>query len=525
MEPTGLSSLPGLIRDCFSLGNEISTKVQDYAKSKTIAAEIAQSLKTRWNTMGQILDLLNKATPQLGSSFQLDILQEVDVLRRYLQKAIEKGSRYGLFTPGQSKSVRIALGGKDALTDLLNECDKWEDVIHKRLQIIIASQLFESLPQHSRDVISRLRKQTDPHVDVDHPPIAVEDTEALRCSWVRRVRSPPFLGKLVEFRYQEETSPLASIIDTVRMLKGATDRRMSILKCAGYYHEQLLPRLSQFVLVYSSPAGLESPRSLRDVLTGPENMRHIQSFQEIQQRLTKDNRHPPSIDKILKYIAGERRIAHPLNHRLQLANQLATAVLYVHSAGFVHKNINPENILLFTQPQSRSFPNALGYPFLVGFDRARSEQARSAHKGAVEIADCLYHHPERWGKVVWDKFSMAHDIYSIGIVLLEVGLWESFVFWIPPDMERYVTWAFLRDMVDQEKQELKPGVNPAAVQQGFIDIAKKLLPQVMGDGYTNVVVACLSGIFSEDIASGAAAEMGMLYIENVISKLEKLQLS
>src|ERR1700735_1615463 len=118
MEPTGLSSLPGLIRDCFSLGNEISTKVQDYAKSKTIAAEIAQSLKTRWNTMGQILDLLNKATPQLGSSFQLDILQEVDVLRRYLQKAMEKGSRYGLFTPGQSKSVRIALGGKDALTDL-----------------------------------------------------------------------------------------------------------------------------------------------------------------------------------------------------------------------------------------------------------------------------------------------------------------------------------------------------------------------------------------------------------------------
>jgi hypothetical protein len=47
----------------------------------------------------------------------------------------------------------------------------------------------------------------------------------------------------------------------------------------------------------------------------------------------------------------------------------------------------------------------------------------------------------------------------------------------------------------------------------------------MGDGYTKVVVACLSGIFSEDIASGAAAEMGMLYIENVISKLEKLQLS
>lgn len=39
----------------------------------------------------------------------------------------------------------------------------------------------------------------------------------------------------------------------------------------------------------------------------------------------------------------------------------------------------------------------------------------------------VYRHPLRQGNDPVDRYRMQHDIYSLGVCLLEVGLWESFV--------------------------------------------------------------------------------------------------
>jgi hypothetical protein len=39
----------------------------------------------------------------------------------------------------------------------------------------------------------------------------------------------------------------------------------------------------------------------------------------------------------------------------------------------------------------------------------------------------LDRHPTRQGTLLEEQYKMQHDIYSVGIVLLEIGLWASLV--------------------------------------------------------------------------------------------------
>jgi serine/threonine protein kinase len=239
------------------------------------------------------------------------------------------------------------------------------------------------------------------------------------------------------------------------------------------------------------------------------------------------------VDKVLALARSDRGIRHPLNHRLRLANQLANSILYVHLAQFVHKHVAPENILLLTRAGANkrgSFPYALGDPFLVGFDRTRAEQAISTGRGEMDIADCIYHHPERWGRTAGMRFSMLHDVYSLGVVLLEIALWDSLVVWLHKEFgfprERFIAWKFIRDMFDEKAGSLKDGITAEDVQEALIRYAKHHIPLIMGEGYTNVVISCLSGDFKvEKPDRFQDGGIGFVYMINVISKLEKLQLS
>jgi hypothetical protein len=36
----------------------------------------------------------------------------------------------------------------------------------------------------------------------------------------------------------------------------------------------------------------------------------------------------------------------------------------------------------------------------------------------------IYRHPRRWG-VPTESFNAIHDIYALGVVLLEIGMWRK----------------------------------------------------------------------------------------------------
>jgi hypothetical protein len=96
--------------------------------------------------------------------------------------------------------------------------------------------------------------------------------------------------------------------------------------------------------------------------------------------------------------------------------------------GWVHKAVRPSNILMLHGHDDVEFPNSLGHAYLVGFEYARRGTARSTGSGHWNWKEDIYRHPDRQNKDGVDLetyFTTNHDVYSAGVVLLELGAWTS----------------------------------------------------------------------------------------------------
>jgi hypothetical protein len=120
---------------------------------------------------------------------------------------------------------------------------------------------------------------------------------------------------------------------------------------------------------------------------------------------------------------------HPLNQRFELARKLATAVLFLYVVGWVHKAIRSANVVVLQSNQmlkKHRYPKSLGDPYLIEIESSRSVEQYSNSEERVrkaifdqDIYDHLYRVSE--DKAVDQSYTIVHDIYSLGVVLLEVS--------------------------------------------------------------------------------------------------------
>ncbi|KAI8628208.1 hypothetical protein F5Y19DRAFT_145087 [Xylariaceae sp. FL1651] len=223
-----------------------------------------------------------------------------------------------------------------------------------------------------------------------------------------------------------------------------------------------------------------------------------------------------------------------LTRVLSIARQLAKAVSFVHTCEFVHKNIRPETILVFPEPDS-AFPSALGSAYLLGFDSFRSLNFRTLRSGDAAWERNLYRHPLRQGLWAHDDYVMQHDVYSLGVCLLELGLWETFVCYegdeySDPDCKKVpsATLGLTLDAFDcNAKESLQKAVK---IKEQLVDIAGSRLPARMGDRYTEVVITCLTCLDAgnedfgdeEDMRDEDGILIGIRFIEKVLFRLSEI---
>lgn len=117
-----------------------------------------------------------------------------------------------------------------------------------------------------------------------------------------------------------------------------------------------------------------------------------------------------------------------LNLRISYAIILFETILQLHTAGWLHKELRSENIL-FIQNSSTESPSDQSLlrskMYIAGYVYARADGPLEFTEPPESEAEAdLYRHPQYLGNTRL-AYRKSFDIFSIGCILLELGLWSS----------------------------------------------------------------------------------------------------
>jgi Prion-inhibition and propagation/Protein tyrosine and serine/threonine kinase len=127
-----------------------------------------------------------------------------------------------------------------------------------------------------------------------------------------------------------------------------------------------------------------------------------------------------------------------LTERLQLGRDLAISLFFLHAANWMHKAFSSRNILFF--PKSASAARSLEEPFIVGFEYSRPDQENEPSEKLDKNPEAdIYRHPDLLTNDPV-SFHKSFDIYSFGLVLLEIAKWRPLKeIYIRSSRDRYLS--------------------------------------------------------------------------------------
>ncbi|KAI1350385.1 hypothetical protein F5Y01DRAFT_286160 [Xylaria sp. FL0043] len=168
-----------------------------------------------------------------------------------------------------------------------------------------------------------------------------------------------------------------------------------------------------------------------------------------------------------------------LNDRFHVAKMVSRYLGTLHSDGWLHKSIHSHAVKFFFRMADKDVVLDTSTPYLTEFGFSRPVDAFSAYKysasTAVDLDRDVYRHPQRFGKPSY-YFTKVHDVYSLGVVLLEIGLWKT-----------------ARQMYDEAFESAEKEPLGEDVKAEFLKRAKQELQHHMGSAYRDAVLLCLEG--------------------------------
>lgn len=209
--------------------------------------------------------------------------------------------------------------------------------------------------------------------------------------------------------------------------------------------------------------------------------------------------------RLLDMIASSSRPRPSLTTRIQIARAVATSIWYLHATDWLHQGLRSENIVFPFKPPAP--------PCLTGFDFARP--AKATERSENRYHD-LYRHPlaqfdvPREGR---DGFKKLYDIYSLGVVLYEIGMWKPVHDILGIDITG--GGIGLAEIEDTQKRLLS--------EECLMSLAADV-----GDAYMSTVASCLSGDFGFDSFDRQSdqgnydARLQVEFGERVIRKLDSI---
>ena len=189
-----------------------------------------------------------------------------------------------------------------------------------------------------------------------------------------------------------------------------------------------------------------------------------------------------------------------LESRFQLAYILAGSLLKFHEAGWLQKNISSFNIGFF-HPRTKSWLLGIDKPYFLGYLNSRPNDGSAVTEFIENPKEEDYQHPDYLrgrGKV---RYQLRFDYYSLGLILLEIGRWQSL-----------------------EHMSKKTG-GPAELRAHLRNEKVPRLKAKMGSIYEGVVNLCLGDELgsSADMEFSAAdnVELRLRYSNQVVNQLAR----
>ncbi|KAF2259195.1 kinase-like protein [Lojkania enalia] len=223
---------------------------------------------------------------------------------------------------------------------------------------------------------------------------------------------------------------------------------------------------------------------------------------------------PTSLLKLLLQSAKQLKTDPYLNQPLlfqkyQLAYMLAEFLMEFHMIGWLHENFHSNNILFFDGPPDERGMNParsqiLKKPYVVGLNKSRPGSEYWHTEGPSQESDFSdYQHPDYMNT---KRFQAEYDYYSLGLVLLEIGLWTPLAAW-------------------SRRPEYRT-LSPHKFRDTLVDVFIPRLGPRMGEVYRDVVRLCLitelvPNIPGEDNA-GRDHRAFSAFVEAVVGPLAKL---
>jgi hypothetical protein len=210
-------------------------------------------------------------------------------------------------------------------------------------------------------------------------------------------------------------------------------------------------------------------------------------------------------------LLGKSPASRPsLGLRYQLAYKLAQALSDFQSIGWVHQGYRSENVIFLSQSGIIDLAHDVPYaqPLLFGYGGSRLDSGPSANLYDGNPIRNLYRHPGRWGPHPSERFSKMHDIYSLGVLLLEIGY-----------------WACITELVGKDYQ--KRGVDAKVVRQQLFDLTvNPRIMNLMGEMYGRIAALCLGctpAVFGFDEAQDDRNDslLQQRFLEMVVWPLQK----
>nr|POF22314.1 hypothetical protein CFP56_36399 [Quercus suber] len=476
MEAVGLAlALVATADLCLKYGKALAAACKSTEQADREVREMLLIVKSLWFRIESQLLVVRKLSKHLPNEFSIHQNLLLGVLQGHLQDMRSKVEKL-LANLSLLRRVVYATILKDSLEKSVQNLEKWYHrwdpswlmlarLTDPHVDNVIRQESHNVQSRQAVEVVGGLRRAHRANADSDHRPFAFLPADFV----LKGTRPIAYSTAALAIRSDNNSTV---ITDVVKLRSGVTEKNLSRdVQALARVLSRLDPRTCNL---------LSCEAVKRNVVQEGMSKGSLQDFSFLFEV-------PPMIPtRIMSNTSGSPQ-----------------------SAQFVHKSIRPETVLV----------TPFGDSYLVGFESFRAAETMTTLAGNSNWEENLYRHPMRQGKAPEHAYIMQHDVYSLGICLLEIGMWKTFVTYQGDTAQPGIFGLASTQPGRNAKQQA------FATKERFTKLAMEKLPSCMGEKYLGVVISCLTCL-DQDGRFGPAdsfddeqgIDVGFRYIETRIGR-------